>query len=296
MARKVCVVTGATGGIGVHLAADVLMQGYDIVLHGRSQEGVDKLKAQLSVSYPGANITAIGCDLDSAQAAWNLVSRINAVAPSIDLVINNAGVLLDGMHTSPDGLDMHTQINLIAPFIIMKGLRGNVQKTSGTIINVSSGAALRAKTLSLDALKTPSPASNLLGIYAQSKLALAVVTRTLAADYSKDGITLVACDPGPTKTPMTSGRGMPGFLKLVRPFIYASPATGAQNILDGANDAINTHHSGAFYSKGRRMTLPTFATNRSVSDEIMSFCTLWASRCVQDDQQNLSKEKLGESQ
>lgn len=273
MTRSVCVITGATGGIGLPLARIAAERGHDLVLHGRSEARLKSLKKQLQLEFDELMITFVTGDLDTAEGVHKVASDIAATAPKLDLLINNAGVLLEGTNTSPDGLDMHIQVNLIAPYILMTALESNVSAAGGTIINVASGAVLRAKELTAASLKQPQTSQKLFGAYAQSKLALAVATMALATSFEENGVFVVSSDPGPTKTDMTKGDGMPTLLKLLRPFIYASPEQGARNIFAGADEAFRLNRPGAYMTKGREKELQAFAQDPALSRDILEFCS-----------------------
>ena len=272
MERKVAAITGATGGIGGALAEEAIARGYDLVLHGRSGAKLDALKQRLAAKHPEIGINIVAGDLNSAEGAHDVASRIAAETGSLDLLINNAGVLLDGLPVSPDGIDMHTQVNLVAPFVILTVLKPMLSMARGQVINVSSGSAMRAKTLSVQSLMAPTDTRKLFGAYAQSKLAVALLTQTLAPEYSRHGIALVAADPGPVKSDMTSGDGMPGFLKLLRPFLYATPEKGAFQVFAALDAEMESDRSGGFYPGGKRRNLPAFTTETRLGEEILSFC------------------------
>lgn len=273
MERKVCAITGATGGIGAALAEESIRRGYDLILHGRSVSKLAALKSEISKSHPVAIITLVAGDLDTSQGADRVAAGIADEADSLSMLINNAGVLLDGLPVSDDGIDMHTQVNLIAPYILIQRLKPTLAQSKGQIINVSSGSAMRARTLSVASLRKPEDTRKLLGAYAQSKLALALITQTMAPELSKDDIRVVAADPGPVKSGMTSGDGMPGLLKLLRPLLYATPEQGAAKVFAALYNEAKINRSGGFYPGGRRRELPAFATDNNLGDEILEFCT-----------------------
>lgn len=272
MERRVCAITGATGGIGAALANEAVRHGFDLVLHGRSLAKLEAIQREISERHPTVDIVLVVGDLGTACGAEQVASGISKVAPKLDLLINNAGVLLDGLPISADGIDMHTQVNLIAPYAIMQRLKPALSGDNGSVINVASGSALRAKTLSVQSLKKPTDTRKLFGAYAQSKLALALITQMIAPDFLKDGIRIVAADPGPVKTGMTSGDGMPGLLKLLRPFLYATPEKGAAKVFAALDSEARADQSGGFYPGGKRRSLPAFATQAHLAREILAFC------------------------
>ena len=271
MSKPLCAVTGASGGIGTALAWRAARQGYDLVLHGRSRESLSALRDALQRSDSALSIELVVGDLDTALAAQRVAEGIAEVAGHLDLLFNNAGVLVDGIQLSPDGLELHTQVNLIAPFILMEKLRPSVARTQGAIVNVSSGAALKARTLSVHELRRPTRAKKLFGAYANSKLALSAVTNWLGESYAEDGIAMISADPGPNKTTMTAGPGMPGFVRLLRPFLHGSPDRGARHLFDALAQA-RVMAPGTFFTKGRATRLPSLAYEAIAVEPVLELC------------------------
>ena len=272
MIRKTCAITGATGGIGHALANALAERGYDLVLHGRSPHKLEALKATLLTGHDELKVTLVTGDLEGAGGAQRVAGEIAAAAPILHLLINNAGILSENAEVSPDGLDMHMQVNLVAPFILMQLLKPCLAATGGTIVNVSSGAVFRARSLSAKILRHPSTDRKLFGAYAESKLAQAVLGKSLADEFAKDRIAIVSADPGPTKTSMTASDAMPKLLKLLRPLLYRPPERGAANILHATDDAVRHNRLGAYFTKGREKQLPDFASDQTIAADVLKFC------------------------
>ena len=277
MAKPICVVTGAGGGVGTALAEHAADLGFDLVIHGRTESKLIELKRRLEYENDGIGIEIVAGDLATVEGARSTAAAIGECAPAINLLISNAGVLLDGIKMSDDDLEMHTQVNLIAPYVLMQSLKPNLACTKGTIVNVSSSMAKRARDLSVDELKTPRKAQKLVGAYARSKLALSVVTRALAHDFSDRGITLLSADPGRNRTDMTAGSGMPFLLVLLRPLLYSTPEKGARRIFEAINAAQTSTQPGLFYHGSRSQDLPEFTNSSETVTALLDFCSHAAS-------------------
>jgi NAD(P)-dependent dehydrogenase (short-subunit alcohol dehydrogenase family) len=277
MTRRICVITGAAGGLGAALAERAVHEGYDLVLHGRTEPKLAALRDRLVSDTPELKVEIMVGNLDTAAGARGVAAKITKRVPEIDLLINNAGVLLDGVQMSPDGLEMHTQVNLISPYILMQSLKPNVSRARGAIINVSSGSALRAQDLSAKQLTRPDKAQKLTGSYARSKLALSVITHALGGEFAANNVTLASADPGPNKTGMTSGDGMPAFLLLIRPLIYTPPEKGAEKIFDALRAAESSSQPGAFYAGRKVKNIPEFAQSSETANMLLAFCETQAS-------------------
>ncbi|MCH9694671.1 MAG: SDR family NAD(P)-dependent oxidoreductase [Gammaproteobacteria bacterium] len=271
MERPVCAITGATGGIGRAIALRAAIGGYNLVLHGRSSSKLSSLADDVRVRFPDLAIESVSGDLGTVSGAKIVAARILNYAPELDLLFNNAGVLLDGIQMSRDELEMHTQVNLIAPYILMQTLRPGLSLTGGSVINVASGAVLRAREFSVDSLKRPKKAKKLFGAYANSKLALAIMTAALSEEFDRDGIRVAAVDPGPNRTSMTAGNGMPWFLKLLQPIFYSTPERGAARLFESV-ELSEAHAPGTYFHKGRAVRLPKHARKAELENAVLAFC------------------------
>lgn len=272
MKQPLCAITGATGGIGAALSKLAAEKGFDLILQGRSKTRLEELRKDITTETPGTNIELVTGNFDTSSESLLVAESISKIAPKLNILFNNAGVLLEGVQMSPDGLEMHTQVNLIAPYILMKALKNNVAAGKGTIINVSSGSIFRAKSLSIQALQRPDKAQKLFGAYATSKLALSVITQAMGNDFSSSGISLASADPGPNKTNMTAGDGMPWFLLWLRPIIFSSPELGAGKLFDTYKAVKTNIQPGAFWSKGKTKSLPGFSQSKQIVEELLEFC------------------------
>ncbi len=276
--KPTCVITGSTGGLGAALAELAAQRGYDLILHGRKEASLNELKNRILDSHPHVNVFLISGDLGNTVDTSTIARKISNLAPKLDLLINNAGVLLDGIKMSSSGLEMHTQVNLLAPYIMMKTLRNNLSFAKGSIINVSSGSAFRAKNLTIAELTKPTKVEKLSGAYARSKLALSHVTQELGEEFASDGITLLSTGPGPNKTNMTTGKGMPTWLLLLRPLIYSAPEKGAKKIFASLKSAQTHPIPGSYFSGSKVKKLPRLFHSKLKPRDLVNFCEAQMSR------------------
>ena len=272
MSRPNCIITGASGGIGSALALHMADRGYDLILHSRTIASLKPLLKIIDTGQFDIHVSTIAANLDTSHSVCQLGDQLSQMTPKLNILFNCAGVLLDGIHLSKDGMDMHTQINLLAPYILMQKLKPNVSLTQGTILNIASGSALGVKQLDIQRLIKPTKAVKLFGTYAESKLALALITETLAQQFMNDGVRLACAAPGPTKTTMTSGAGMPKFLLWLRPFLYSSPEQSAARIYLAYQTAQSYSTRGQFFSGKRVKPLPRFLYQSPIAEQLIDFC------------------------
>jgi NAD(P)-dependent dehydrogenase (short-subunit alcohol dehydrogenase family) len=276
MNRPVAIITGAAGGIGSELARLLAGRGYDLVLHARRREAINELGAAIRKAHPDTQIKFFSADLAHKADIAALAQAIGASNPRIDILFNNAGRLAGELEQSDSGVELHAQINLLAPFMLMEALRPQLAAARGVVINVSSGSIFMTGPLTVAGLRAPARMTKLTGPYAQSKLALSILTHALAPDYLKQGIRLVSVDPGPNRTPMTAGDGMPRALLLLRALIFRKPAHGAKLLLEAAKD-VTAETSGDYLEGGRSKPLPKGARSPALAAEVLHFCRTHAS-------------------
>lgn len=133
-------ITGATGGIGRHIAAGLAGHGAKIALVGRKQAALDELKAHLTEQY-GVEVHAINADLASAEGRQTLLTEVRKAMGGIDLLINNAGVVdfHDFSEQDPAMIDRIYQTNLIAPVQLTREILPDlIRQGHGRVVNIGS--------------------------------------------------------------------------------------------------------------------------------------------------------------
>jgi short-subunit dehydrogenase len=146
----VALITGASRGIGKHIAMALARRGMELVLAARSQDGLDAVAAEVR-SATGVTVSTLTVDLGDREQAAALVARAEEIAGRIDVLVNNAG--LEAAYR-PDEvtfaeLGAITDVNLLAPMVLTRAvLPGMIARGRGHVVNVSSVAGLLASAYS----------------------------------------------------------------------------------------------------------------------------------------------------
>ena len=104
-------ITGATDGIGLETARSLKSLGHEVIIHGRSQDKLDKVSSELDVKYYRADFS----DLSQVR---RLADEVSSDYSSIDVLINNAGIFKTADPRTTDGYDVRYVVNTFAPYIL----------------------------------------------------------------------------------------------------------------------------------------------------------------------------------
>jgi retinol dehydrogenase 12 len=266
MKGTVCVVTGATSGIGKAAAAALAKMGATVVLVGRDRGRTEAAAAQIaavSASPPRAEIA----DLSSLEQVRGLAGRL-AGLERIDVLINNAGLVLGERRITPDGLEHVFALNHLAPFLLTNLLLPKLTASApARVITVTSDAHSAAR---LD-LRDPNLEHgwDSWRSYANSKLANILFTRELARRLDGTGVTANCAHPGVVRTGF--GRESRPLLKLgitiARPFML-SPERGADTIVYLASSPDVAGQTGGYYVKRQRREPSAAARDDTAAREL----------------------------
>ncbi|MCH8917406.1 MAG: 3-oxoacyl-[acyl-carrier-protein] reductase [Alphaproteobacteria bacterium] len=184
-------VTGASGGIGGAIARAFHGAGAEVVVSGTRVDALESLAADL-----GRGVHVVAADLAAAGSAERLVAGAEQALGGIDVLVNNAGLTRDGLTMRMKDEDWQTviDVNLTAAFRLSRAVvRGMMKVRWGRIISITSVVA---------AMGNPGQVN-----YAASKAGLTGLTKSLAAEVAKRGITVNCIAPGFIVTAMTDGLG-----------------------------------------------------------------------------------------
>jgi NAD(P)-dependent dehydrogenase (short-subunit alcohol dehydrogenase family) len=183
--KKTILITGATDGIGLETAKLLAADGHQLLLHGRNPDKLAKAAEQI-----GGSMESYVADLSRLQDVEAMASAVAANHEQLDVLINNAGILKTPQPITADGLDIRFMVNTLATYDFTQRMLP-LMKEDGRIVNLSSAAQ---STVNLKAMIGETQLSDM-EAYSQSKLAITMWTRVLAASLPKGPI-VVAVNPG----------------------------------------------------------------------------------------------------
>ena len=177
------VLTGASRGIGVHIARALTEQGVNLALAARSRAELDAVRDDMTAL--GVKAIAIRCDVTNADDRAALLARTQSELGPIDILINNAGIETASHFESADEADIvrTIDVNLIAAMLLTRSvLPGMLERRRGHIVNIASGAGKVGVPYAV--------------AYATSKHGLVGFTNSLRSEYHKGPVGFSVVCPG----------------------------------------------------------------------------------------------------
>ncbi len=250
MNGKVCVVTGATSGLGRATALGLAAPGAGVVIVGRDRERGEAVRAELEAAQPDAKPMLVLCDLSSQRQLRQLAATLRERLGRLDVLINNAGVDVGRRELTEDGLELTFAVNHLAPFLLTHLLTGLLEASApARIITVSSGAHYQGK-LDFDDLQGERGFRGQRA-YNQSKLANVLFTLELARRLDGTAVTANCVDPGwvkGTSLGRTASLGLKAMALAMWP-VMLTPEQGADTIIWAAAAPELAAQSGRYFKK-----------------------------------------------
>jgi short-subunit dehydrogenase len=185
---KVVLITGASAGLGAHMAREAARRGHHLVLTARRGDRLEALADAIQSTIPECEVVTLAAALDDPTTPERLVSETLARFGRLDVLINNAGMGLPTFFAdaSPDDLRRQLEVNLVAPLLLTRHAIPALTERKGLIINVGSAITC-----------VPNPA---LGAYGATKSGLAYWNDALRRELWDRGVRVCLVEPGPVKT------------------------------------------------------------------------------------------------
>ena len=250
MGKKVCLITGATSGIGKATAMGLASMGAGVVMVGRDRGRGEAAMAEIKKESGNASVDLVLADLSSQEEIRRLADEFEQAYPRLDVLVNNAGVFCGKRTTTADGVETTFAVNHLAYFLLTNLLLDKIKASAPSrIVTVSSGDH-RNGTIDFDDLQGEKGYKGAKA-YSQSKLANVLFTYELARRLEGTGVTANCLHPG-AGIRTNFGSGVPGaFGFMVRALtpLMKSPEKGAQTSIYLASSPEVEGSSGGYFAK-----------------------------------------------
>jgi NAD(P)-dependent dehydrogenase (short-subunit alcohol dehydrogenase family) len=257
MSDRICLVTGATNGIGLATTRELGRMGAAVVLVGRSEEKARHAAEEIKA--------AGGQHVDSLIGDLSLMSEVRRVAEEfrrrydrLHVLVNNAGAIFTRYHETAEGLEATFALNHLSYFLLTNLLLDRIEAAGeperrARVVNVTSGAH-RAARLDFDALQLGPRNYKAMLAYSQSKLMNIMFTYELARRLEERNAPVTANTVHPGFVASGFGRNngdvVSFILNLLKPFAQ-SPEKGAQTAIYLASSPEVEDVSGRYFEKCR---------------------------------------------
>lgn len=245
MTDRVVVVTGANAGLGRAAAEVIAKRGATTVLVCRNETRGQRARREIVAAAGHDRVELELCDLSDLEQVAALTERIAARHPAVDVLINNAGVLLDERKVSAQGFELAFATNVLAGFLLTQRLRPQLRAAApARVIHVTSGGMYTAR-LDVDDLQSEQGKYDGVRAYAQHKRAQVILSEMWAQRLAGDDVSSNAMHPGWAATPGVA-KSLPKFNRLMGP-ILRDAEQGADTIVWLAVSREAGNHTGQFW-------------------------------------------------
>jgi NAD(P)-dependent dehydrogenase (short-subunit alcohol dehydrogenase family) len=272
---RVAVITGANTGLGFESASALAAKGAHVVLAVRNLDKAKDAAALMTKGNPGADVTLQKLDLTSLDSIRAATDQLRLDHDRIDLLINNAGVMVTPKATTKDGFELQFGTNHLGHFAFTGLLLDRLLPVTGSRVVTVSSMGHRIGRIRFDDLQSDH-SYNRVRAYAQSKLANLLFTYELQLRLKGTNTIAVAAHPGSSKSELT--RNVPRLVQVaVRPLELQGADMGALPTLRAATDP--TVLGGQYYGPGGFAGMrgyPKMVASGGRSHDLTAQKRLWA--------------------
>ncbi|XP_070842549.1 retinol dehydrogenase 11-like [Chaetodon trifascialis] len=245
---KTVVITGANAGIGKETAIDLAKRGAKIIMACRDMDRAQAAVKEVIESSGNQQVTCMKLDLADTKSIREFAEAINKGEPQLNILINNAGIMICPYGKTADGFEMQIGVNHLGHFLLTHLLIDLIKRSAPARIITVSSMAHSYGSINLDDINSEK-SYNKRGAYCQSKLANVLFIRLLAKKLEGTGVTTYSLHPGVIQTELWRHLSGPQQLvmKMAKPFTK-SPVQGAQTTIYCAVEPSLEKESGRYYS------------------------------------------------
>ena len=274
MDGRTVVITGGNSGIGKAAAEALAGAGARVVITARSEARGEEAVTEIAAAIGSDAVELVVFDLADLASVRAGAAEILERFPRIDVLVNNAGLILSDRRVTTDGYEATLQINHLGPFLLTELLTERlIASAPARIVNVASTAHNFArKGMRFDDLMAERSYRQM-EVYGRSKLANILFTTELARRLAGTGVTVNCLHPGSVASGYARDGDTHGFLtfgvRLIRPFSL-TPEQGARTVVYLASSPEVAEVSGAYFAKCKQKTPSANARDAEAAGRLWS--------------------------
>ena len=249
---RLCVVTGASAGIGRETARGMAERGLSVVLIGRNPEKTAAAEAYVRQhAAPGVEVASLCGDFVRQQKVREIAEQILERWDRLDVLINNAALWNKTRKVGPDGIEETLAVNYLAPYLLTRLLLDRLQAGGPSrIVHVSSRVHTTLNGYDFDDMQFEKEFTHGgLAPYAQTKLANVMFSNELAHRLEPDNVTSNSLHPGDLPSDIVRDRPLLHWAGQLAKFFFVSPAQAAATSIYLATDPKVATVSGKYFKK-----------------------------------------------
>ncbi|XP_065344984.1 retinol dehydrogenase 12-like [Cloeon dipterum] len=251
---RVVVITGGTKGIGLEVIKELLKCDMNVVMGCRKVSAGEKAIAEIREAGVQTGTSKVfECDTSSFESTRKFAEKVLASCPKVNVLINNAGIMLVPYELTADGHESQWQVNYLSHFLLTKLLLPRLEESAANginsrIVNLSSSAHLGG-ILNFDDLEMKKEFVSSTA-YANSKLAQVMFTKSLQRSFDARGapLQISSVHPGVVNTDLFKDTYITRMFPWMPTLLFKSPAQGATPVLYAALAAEMEGKGGSYIS------------------------------------------------
>lgn len=269
MKGKVCLITGASSGIGKATSILLAKSGATVAIVCRSEEKCEKTYKEIVSKTGNKNIVTFTADLLLQKSVRQLANDVNSKLDRLDVLINNAGSYFPKCVLTEDGIESTFALNYLAPFMLTNLLlKKLIENKPSRIINVTSSTHFSVDKIDFESVFCKTK-YNGYRAYAQSKLALVLFTYELARRV--EGVTVNCVHPGIVRTSLWRRTGIIKPLAMFVSLFMTSPLKAAERIIYLAVSEEVSNVTGKYFGNKKVERSSDISYNEKLARELWEF-------------------------
>lgn len=270
---RVVLLTGATSGLGLAAAAQLARCGATLVLVSRSAERLESTRDALVAQTGNAAISWIEADLTNLGAVRRATAEFGARHDRLDVLIHNAGVLLQDRKVTSEGIELTVASQVVGPFLLTELLLDCLKASAPARVLLMASGGMYAVPLEVEQLELAPSSYSGSRQYALAKRAQVSLAALWGRKLEGTGVVVHSLHPGWVDTPGLR-EGLPGFTRLIGRQLR-TPGQGADTLVWLAVDERALESTGRFWHDRRPRALHRWFGTRS-TDTAARRHALWA--------------------
>jgi len=253
MNGRVAVVTGATSGLGRHVAIGLAARGATTVIVGRGAERIARVAGEIRQETGSSQVEAVAVtDLAVRSEMRRVADDVLQRYSKVHVLVNNAGGFFARRETTADGLERTFALNVLAPFVLTSLLTPRLRASAPARVVQVASAAHQGYPASLEDLQSQGRYRGF-QVYGRSKLELILLTREFARRLAGSGVTVNAVHPGFVHSGFgqNNGGGIAVTIRVLGALFGRSERKGADTPLFVATDPSLSEVTGQYFANRR---------------------------------------------